>query len=1034
MNILTNCKRTIALTLMLVFVLLCMPIAKAETTVYNENFLDGTGAAVQSGGASLTHVTGKIFDQNDDGAALYVSNRTNNWDAADFRFSDIGLQNGRTYTITVKGYIDSESDVPAGSQIWLQTVNSYGWWGGVDIKAGEAFTLTGAYTVDTDSDISLRIQSNDIGASVPFYIGEILITGQADQAVPDDDIDIQPITPAEDFTTITFEEQTTEGFEGRAGTEILTITDEANHTEGGKYSLKTEGRASTWHGPSLRVEKYVEQGNEYKVSVWVKSIAPGSANIQLSTQIGEGSGANYVNLVSKTVSSHDDWVLLEGMYRYNNTSSGYITIYVESPDSPEASFYIDDISLEVSGSKLEGIQKELKPVKEVYQDLFLIGTAISLQDIDGIRSELLKMHFSSVTAENSMKPSELQPVKGNFTFDGADELVDAALDAGMKVHGHTLVWHQQSPEWMNTSTDAEGSTVYLSREEALENLRDHIKTVVEHFGGRVISWDVVNEAMNDNPPNPSDWKGSLRKSPWYYAIGEDYVEQAFLAAREVLDEHPDWDIKLFYNDYNLDNQNKAQAVYNMVKEINENYKKAHPGKLLIDGIGMQGHYSSSTNPTNVELSLKKFIDLGVEVSITELDVRAGSNFQLPENEANIQGYFYAQLFNLLRDNAENVARVTFWGMDDGTSWRSAENPLLFDKALIAKPAYYAVIDPDAFIEGHKPETTEANRTYACYGTPVVDGKPDDIWNDAPEISINRYQTAWHGANGTAKVLYDESNLYVLFNVNDTELDKGSTNPWEQDSIEVFIDKNNAKTSFYQDDDGQYRVNYENETSFNPESIDDGFESAVEVSGTNYTVEVKIPFKTIKAESNRQIGFDVQINDGKDGARQSIATWNDTTGNAYQDTSVFGILALKAKKPVTRGEAIVMIMKAYGIEPLEDWTDNFADASDEHSGYYAKAKEIGFINGIGGDMIGADIPLTREMLFTMLYNIESITGKIQEADTSDIDITGFYDYEELSDWSVKAVKALVKSGRLKISGSDLLPKSYVDTGEIEAIVK
>ena len=200
------------------------------------------------------------------------------------------------------------------------------------------------------------------------------------------------------------------------------------------------------------------------------------------------------------------------------------------------------------------------------------------------------------------------------------------------------------------------------------------------------------------------------------------------------------------------------------------------------------------------------------------------------------------------------------------------------------------------------------------------------------------------------------------------------------------------------------------------------------------MEVKIPFKTIKAESNRQIGFDVQINDGKDGARQSIATWNDTTGNAYQDTSVFGILALKAKKPVTRGEAIVMIMKAYGIEPLEDWTDNFADASDEHSGYYAKAKEIGFINGIGGDMIGADIPLTREMLFTMLYNIESITGKIQEADTSDIDITGFYDYEELSDWSVKAVKALVKSGRLKISGSDLLPKSYVDTGEIEAIVK
>ncbi|NLM28563.1 MAG: glycoside hydrolase, partial [Clostridiaceae bacterium] len=171
----------------------------------------------------------------------------------------------------------------------------------------------------------------------------------------------------------------------------------------------------------------------------------------------------------------------------------------------------------------------------------------------------------------------------------------------------------------------------------------------------------------------------------------------------------------------------------------------------------------------------------------------------------------------------------------------------------------------------------------------------------------------------------------------------------------------------------------------------------------------------------------------DGARQSIATWNDTTGNAYQDTSVIGILTLKAKKPVTRGEAIVTIMKAYGIEPLEDWSDNFADASGEYAEYYAKAKEIGFISGIGGNRIGADILLTREMLFTMLYNIESVTGKIQEADISGIDLAGFYDYKELSDWSVKAVKALVKSGRLQIDGSDLLPESYVDIEEINAIL-
>jgi len=1028
-----NGKKLLTYLLVFAYLILSIPVAKAETQVYHETFLNGTGAAIQSGGASLTHVTGKVFDGNDDGAALYVSNRVNNWDAADFRFSDTGLKNGGTYLITVKGYVDADVDVPAGSQIWLQTVNSYGWWGGVDIKAGEAFTLTGTYTVDTSADTSLRVQSNESGASVPFYIGEFLITELAPPGEESDDGGEETRPPAEEFTEITFEDNTNAGFESRGGTEILTVTDEENHTEGGKYSLKTENRTATWHGPSLRVEKYVDQGKEYRVSVYVKLISPQSANLQLSTQIGEGSGANYANIASKTVTDKDGWVKLEGTYRYNNVSSGYITIYVESPDSAEASFYIDDINFEPTGLKVEGIQKDLKPVKDVYKDDFLIGTAISLQDLDGIRLDLLNMHFNSVTAENAMKPSELQRTKGNFTFDGADTLVDEAIKLGMKVHGHTLVWHQQTPVWMHTSTDTQGNTAYLSREEALENMRNHIKTVMEHFGDRVISWDVVNEAMEDNPPNPSDWRASLRKSEWYHAIGEDYVEQAFLAAREVLDEHPEWDIKLYYNDYNLDNQKKSQAVYNMVKELNEKYQETHPGKLLIDGVGMQGHYSVNTNPTNVELSLKRFASLGVEVSITELDIRAGNNFELTETEANAQGYLYDQLFKLFRENSENIARVTFWGMDDGSSWRASENPLLFDRVLKAKPAYYAVADPDKFIDEHKPETTEANRSYAGYGTPVIDGKADEIWNSTPDIPINRYQTAWHGASGTAKVLYDEKNLYVLFNVNDTELDKGSANPWEQDSVEVFIDENISRTSFYQDDDGQYRVNYENETSFNPENIAEGFESAVQVSGTSYTVEMKIPFRTIKPAGNMQIGFDVQINDGRNGARQSIATWNDTTGNAYQDTSVFGILTFKPKEPVTRGEAIVAIMKAYGIEPLDEWSDNFADASGEYAGYYAKAKAIGFVNGIGGNRIGADIPLTREMLFTLLYNIEPITGDIDGTDVSGVDLSDYYDCGELSDWAVKAVKALVKSGRFNFNGNDLLPKAYVDAEELKAIL-
>ncbi|MNO41731.1 Endo-1,4-beta-xylanase A precursor [compost metagenome] len=873
------------------------PVAQADTpkqeetrTVYHETFAEGAGLAAQSGGASLAAVTGKVFEGNADGAALYVSNRVNNWDAADFKFSGLGLENGKTYTVTAAVYVDANVDLPGGAKAALQTVNSYGNYAEVPYTAGSAASLTKEFTVDTSKDQALRINSNGDGAAVPFYIGDILITEKTDSGGEEE----PPREPTQPFTAITFEDQTAGGFEGRAGTEKLTITKEANHTEGGSYALKVENRSSTWHGPSLRVEKYVDQGSEYNISAWVKLIDPASSQLQLSTQTGSGSSSNYVALSPKTISTSDGWVKFEGSYRYNSVGGEYLTIYVESSNNAAASFYIDDISFEKTGTGPIAIQKDLIPIKNAYQNEFLIGNAITSEDLEGVRLELLNMHHNVATAGNAMKPDALQQVKGKFTFEAADAMVDKVLAEGMQMHGHVLVWHQQSPVWMNTTKDAAGNTLPLGRDEALINLKTHIRTVMEHFGNKVISWDVVNEAMNDNPADPSDWEGSLRQSPWYNAIGADYLEQAFLAAREVLDEHPDWNIKLYYNDYNEDNQKKAQAIYNMVKAINEKYAFTHPGKLLIDGIGMQGHYSVNTNPENVKLSLEKFISLGVEVSITELDIQAGSNNQLSGKLADAQGYLYAQLMDIFKAHAANIKRVTFWGLDDHTSWRAASNPLLFDKNLQAKPAYYGVIDPAKFMEEHQPDSTDANQSTANYATPVVDGTVDTIWSNAAELPVNRYQMAWQGAGGVAKTLWDDQNLYVLIQVSDAQLDKSSANVWEQDSVEIFLDENNGKTTFYQDDDGQFRVNFDNEATFNPAGIAEGFQSATKVAGTNYTIEMKIPFKQITASNDKKIGFDVQINDGKDGARQSVAAWNDTTGNGYQDTSVYGVLTLSGK--------------------------------------------------------------------------------------------------------------------------------------------
>jgi len=519
-------------------------------------------------------------------------------------------------------------------------------------------------------------------------------------------------------------------------------------------------------------------------------------------------------------------------------------------------------------------------LKARYQPFFAVGNVVSPRDLGTARFELLKKHFNILTAENAMKPLYLQREKGVFTFDEADKLVDAALEAGLKVHGHTLAWHQQSPEWINR----EG----ISRDEAIENLITHAKTVAAHFKGRVVSWDVLNEAIIDNAVG--DWRAALRRVPWYNAIGEDYITMLFKAAREA-----DPDAVLYYNDYNLDNPNKAMAVYEMVKEINEKNPDIL-GRPLIDGIGMQGHYRVGMNVDNVANSIKRFASLGVEVSITELDVQAGANFRLSTQQAIDQGAVYARLFAIFREHSGVVARVTIWGLDDGTSWRAMTSPTLLDRDLKEKPAFFAALNPSAFLAEHGDRLSQKKdplQADARYGAPSLDAA-DPLWQSAAELPINQHIMAWQGATGTARVLWDEKNLYVLIAVANAELNKANPTPHEQDSVEIFIDEGNHKLGYMQIDDGQYRVNFANERSFTPPLLEGaGFESQAVVSGDKgYIVTARIPLRTIQGEEGMVIGFDLQINGASPrGMRQSVAVWNDTTGNAWQDTALYGLLKL-----------------------------------------------------------------------------------------------------------------------------------------------
>jgi endo-1,4-beta-xylanase len=187
---------------------------------------------------------------------------------------------------------------------------------------------------------------------------------------------------------------------------------------------------------------------------------------------------------------------------------------------------------------------------------------------------------------------------------------------------------------------------------------------------------------------------------------------------------------------------------------------------------------------------------------------------------------------------------------------------------------------------------------AAKGTPVIDGIQDAAWGNAAEITTNTWVQGTSGATARVKTLWDSGHLYIFAIVADTLLSKASANPWEQDSIEVFVDQNNGKTASYQADDGQYRVNYANEQSYGGAASANTFVTATQIVPGGYVVEAAITLNAIQPQTGTLIGFDFQVNDDGqgNGIRSSVVTWNDPTGQSYQNTSRFGVLLFAKQAP------------------------------------------------------------------------------------------------------------------------------------------
>lgn len=497
-----------------------------------------------------------------------------------------------------------------------------------------------------------------------------------------------------------------------------------------KASLKVTHVAGTVYTGAenavrLTLAEPLPAGAEYNIVVWF--YVPAAGNEGKETLTGPGVVINGEYALSKFKMPSDFGTMPVGSWKEVNVK----TPLMETPlrtvdfrfvvnDQPKHAdvWYIDEIVITQVG-ELQKIaapkwDTSLPSLAETYKNNFLVGNIMSAnQTSDAELTAFFKKQYNVVTAENDMKPQYLSPKKGQYSFANADAIVSWAQANGLKVNGHTLVWHSQSAPWLT----ADGSGKPLTRNEARENMSEYIAKVAGHFQGKLISWEVVNEAFDGGSTIPSDWKTVLRKnSPWYRAYengadaakgesGADYIYDAFVFARLA-----DPKATLYYNDYNETDGWKREAIALMAEDLNKQWKadprNKEEGRLLVEGLGMQSHFwVDNLSVADVEATIVRFMKAGVRVSVTELDIPAGSYSAqrtppLSATEERAQARLYAQLFEVYKKYSSGIDRVTFWGKADPQSWRANGSPLLFDKAFAPKASFRAVLDSAGYFKSN----------------------------------------------------------------------------------------------------------------------------------------------------------------------------------------------------------------------------------------------------------------------------------------------------------------------------------------------
>ena len=766
-----------------------------------------TGTWFQSGSPTLGYV-----DDGSGGQALSITR------AADYEGiqSPTGLlEEGVVYTFSMRARLPTDSTVTSTDVRFVVKPN-YNWVANTTINATSWTTVNGTYTVPAGVDLAavqIYIGSTDQTGPYTILVDDILITrpdsGGAGATVIDTDFE-----NGQDGWVLREADST-------PATLLLTETEAHSPT----HAALVTDRDGQGDGIGHDVTGLMMPGTAYNITAWVKFAAGSPADTLWLSMRRTNDGADSYDTIGQFSNvSGDAWTQVTATYQMGTADSAFLYFETAYPDGTSAPFLVDDILVQEQGGP--DWDETLTPLKDTVD--FPVGVAIDSRETTGAYAGLLQHHFEQITPENHMKPEAWYDADRNFRIHPeAKLLMDFAAANGIRVYGHTLLWHQQTPEWFFQSDDGTPLTDSPEDQAILSTrLHDHIFNVAQTlsdmygpFGSAtnpLVAFDVVNEVISD-----SATPDGLRTSPYYNILGPSYIDDAFNWANQAFNvDHAapgvTRPVALVINDYNTERSDKRARLYALVTDL---LNRGIP----VDIVGHQFHASLTTPVQSFDEALTAFGDLPVRQVISELDVMTGT----PVDDAKLieQGYFYRDAFRVFRAHSDSIFSVTVWGLYDTRSWRSDNAPLLFNGQLTAKPAYFGAVD----------ETLPARiRTALVFQA--------DVPLEAGATSALEWQKL------------------RLINVGD----KFSFQlRWEADHLSVFVDAKDATPGA--SDKLTFQVG-ENTYTFNRDGTGDVSGVVEEVDG-GWKAVVHLPLSA--AQQGDQVQFDVALTDGA-----NTLGWND----------------------------------------------------------------------------------------------------------------------------------------------------------------